>query len=190
MSRVTSYHELVPADELKPAAYNPRRISPVEFEKLKDSIRRNGFVEPAVVNRDGTIVGGHQRVKAAQALGMGMIPCVRVDLDRDAERALNLALNRISGEWDEAALAEVLRSLPSELARDTGFDDEEVARALRSAEDAGERPEAMYGFSVMFPSREAADGAKESIDAVVARFGGSRCRRTVGRKSAAKEVDA
>ena len=64
-----------------------------------------------VNRRSGHIVGGHQRVKAAAAEGLETLPVVHVDLDEPSEKQLNLALNRISGEFDMEKLAEVLGDL-------------------------------------------------------------------------------
>ncbi len=87
--------------------------------------------------RSGRIVGGHQRVKAAEAEGIEALPVVWVDLDETGERQLNLALNRISGEWDEPALAALLEELGSSALDLTGFGsaeiDELVARMKREA---------------------------------------------------------
>src|SRR5213593_3874005 len=111
------------------APYNPRKISDHDLEALRRSLRFFGTVEPIVVNRrSGRIVGGHQRVKAAQAEGIVTLPVYYVDLDDPSEKQLNLALNRIHGEWDEAKLEVLLSELES-LAADmdvTGFSDEEI----------------------------------------------------------------
>lgn len=91
------------------ASYNPRRIDPDQLLALRRSLRTFGAVEPVVANRrTGRIVGGHQRVKAAEAEGIETLPVVWVDLDETGERQLNLALNKISGEWDEDKLGELL----------------------------------------------------------------------------------
>ena len=105
---------MVPVAELVPmaAAYNPRRIEDSELEALGRSLEHFGAVQPIVVNRrTNRIVGGHQRVKAAEARGMRKLPVVDVDLDESSEKQLNLALNRIGGEFDEAMLAAVLEDL-------------------------------------------------------------------------------
>src|SRR2546428_14123583 len=84
------------------APYNPRTISDHDLEALRRSLRFFGTVEPIVVNRrSGRIVGGHQRVKAAQAEGFEKLPVCYVDLDDPSEKQLNLALDRIHGEWGE-----------------------------------------------------------------------------------------
>ncbi|MEK6618922.1 MAG: ParB N-terminal domain-containing protein, partial [Nitrospirota bacterium] len=95
----------VPIGQLKFSEYNPRSMSAHDFEGLKRSLREFGWVEPAVVNtspgRENVIIGGHQRVRAAQALGQKTVPVVFVHVPPAQEKLLNLALNRISGQWDE-----------------------------------------------------------------------------------------
>lgn len=107
--------EKIEASRLNPAVYNPRRdLKPgdKDYEKLKRSIEEFGFVEPVVWNeRTGSAVGGHQRLKVLLDLGQTLIDCVVVDLEPDREKALNLALNRIQGDWDEGKLAELLADL-------------------------------------------------------------------------------
>ncbi len=94
------------------APYNPRLISDHDLAALRRSMRRFGTVEPVVVNRrSGHIVGGHQRVKAAEAEGIKTLPVVQVDLDARAEKQLNLALNRINGQFDPDRLSVVLADL-------------------------------------------------------------------------------
>lgn len=121
------------------AEYNPRRINKHDFAKLVQSIKEFGFIEPVVINKDHTIIGGHMRVRAAQELKFTEVPCVEVDLPKEKEKALNLALNRIHGEWDEDKLAELLfelENLPEvEL---TGFSESEVAKVLDTVRHAKE----------------------------------------------------
>lgn len=100
--------------ELKPADYNPRKdLTPddAEYQKIKNSILRFGYSDPMIINRDGTIVGGHQRYKVLKDLGYTEAECVVVDLSKDDEKAFNIALNKISGEWDEDALKSLLKEL-------------------------------------------------------------------------------
>lgn len=105
----------VPASKLNPAAYNPRKdLQPgdAEYEKLLRSVEEFGYVEPIIWNRrTGNIVGGHQRFKVLQQLGFSEIDCVVVDLDEAREKALNIALNKISGDWDTEKLADVFRDI-------------------------------------------------------------------------------
>ena len=108
-------------EELKAASYNPRKdLKPgdKEYEKLKRSITQFGYVEPVIWNeRTGTVVGGHQRLKVLKDLGYDEIDCVIVNLSLEQEKALNVALNKISGEWDNNLLGDLLKDLEQ-----SGFD--------------------------------------------------------------------
>lgn len=122
----------IPMSELKQATYNPRRdLRPgdAEYEKLKNSILNFGYVEPIIWNeRTGNIVGGHQRAKVLQDLGYSEAMCIVVDLTDEQEKALNIAMNKISGEWDVPLLTELLKEL-DESDFDvtlTGFDADEL----------------------------------------------------------------
>ena len=96
-------------DELIPADYNPRQLSVEQFDKIKESLTRFGFVDPVIVNihagREGVIVGGHQRVKVWRSMGNTEVPTVEVELPEEKERELNVRLNKASGEWDWDVLA-------------------------------------------------------------------------------------
>lgn len=105
----------IPIDRLNPAKYNPRKdLKPgdPEYEKLLRSVEEFGYVEPIIWNeRTGNIVGGHQRFKVLLQLGYAEIDCVVVNLDEQREKALNIALNKISGEFDFPKLSELLQEL-------------------------------------------------------------------------------
>lgn len=111
----------VPVAKLLPADYNPRKdLQPgdPEFEKLKRSVEEFGYVEPIIWNkRTGIVVGGHQRLKVLQHLGYTEVDCVVLDLDEQKEKALNVALNKISGDWDIPLLTALLKDL-----NDGGYD--------------------------------------------------------------------
>lgn len=124
--------EKVQITELKAAEYNPRKdLKPgdPEFEKLKRSLEQFGYVEPVIWNKTtGNVVGGHQRLKVLQTLGYTEVDCVVVELDSEKEKALNIALNKISGDWDKDKLALLITDLQ---ASDfdvslTGFDPAEI----------------------------------------------------------------
>lgn len=101
--------------ELLPADYNPRkdlRPGDPEYEKLKRSIEQFGYVEPVIWNATtGRVVGGYQRLKVLQNMGMTEVDCVVVELDEEHEKALNVALNKISGEWGNDKLALLIADL-------------------------------------------------------------------------------
>ena len=113
----TAELKVLPVSVLKPAAYNPRKkLKPgdKEYEKIKNSILEFGFADPLVVNADMTIVGGHQRLSVAMELGYTEVPCAVVDVDKTREKALNIALNKITGAWDDDLLAALLGELKAE----------------------------------------------------------------------------
>ncbi len=103
--------EFIDPKLLIPSEYNPREITKEEFEKLKNSIKEFGFVENATINKKNEIIGGHMRVKAAIELGIKEVPCIRVDLPKNKEKILNLALNKISGKWDNEKLSQLITEL-------------------------------------------------------------------------------
>jgi DNA modification methylase len=101
--------------ELLPADYNPRKdLKPgdPEYDKLKRSIEQFGYVEPVIWNKvTGRVVGGHQRLKVLIDMGITEVECVVVEMDAEKEKALNIALNKISGEWDKEKLALLIADL-------------------------------------------------------------------------------
>ena len=101
--------------DLLPADYNPRKdLKPgdAEYEKLKRSIEQFGYVEPVIWNKTtGRVVGGHQRLKVLIDMGITEVECVVVEMDEEKEKALNIALNKISGDWDKDKLALLIADL-------------------------------------------------------------------------------
>ena len=101
--------------ELIPAEYNPRKdLKPgdPEYEKLKRSLEQFGYVEPVIWNKTtGRVVGGHQRLKVLMDMGIQEVECVVVELSEEKEKALNIALNKISGAWDNEKLALLITDL-------------------------------------------------------------------------------
>jgi len=120
--------------ELIYANYNPRKelkSGDVEYEKIKRSILEFGYVDPIIVNLDHTIIGGHQRVTVLKDLGYEEVDVVLVEVDKVKEKALNIALNKISGEWQMDKLKDLLLELENQIDLGvTGFDDEEFKELL------------------------------------------------------------
>ncbi|MGA8944203.1 MAG: ParB N-terminal domain-containing protein [Thermoactinomyces sp.] len=128
----------IPIQNINPAPYNPRKdLQPgdPEYEKLKQSLETFGYVEPIIWNqRTGNLVGGHQRFKILKAQGVSEVLCSVVILSEEQEKALNLALNKIEGDWDPPKLKQVLQEL-TETDWDmslTGFDASELDYLLGS----------------------------------------------------------
>ncbi|MTI71072.1 MAG: DNA modification methylase [Firmicutes bacterium] len=127
-------------DSLIPANYNPRKkLKPgdPEFEKIKNSINEFGYVDPVIVNKDLTVIGGHQRISVLKTLGYKEINCVVIGIDKTKEKALNIALNKISGEWNKELLAELIQDLQS-LDYDvsfTGFEPPEIDHLFNDVHD-------------------------------------------------------
>lgn len=128
--------EDVDIESLRPDPANPRKISDAELEALTRSVREWGFVQPVLVRReDGVVIGGHQRLLAARKLGIKRVPVIYVDLGQEQARLLNVALNRISGQWDEELLARMLGDLKGMEDIDlslTGFGEDELEKLLKN----------------------------------------------------------
>ena len=149
----------MPIDKLKPAKYNPRKdLQPGDpaYEKIKRSLHDFGYVDPIVWNEvTGNIVGGHQRYKVLKAEGATEVDCVVVHIEKpEDEKALNIALNKATGDWEPVALADLLKDL-QESGYDlgaTGFDAAEV-------DDRNLLLKHLKGHSA-FPNDEAAEKHK------------------------------
>lgn len=112
-----SINELISAD------YNPRCWDQNDLEKLTESIRRFGPVDPLIVNsapgRKNTIIGGHMRIEAMKKLGYKEAPVLYLNIpDIEKEQELCLRLNRNTGEWD----FEKLKAFNLDMLLDVGFD--------------------------------------------------------------------
>ena len=132
-------------NELVAADYNPRKaLTPEdsEYQKIKRSIEEFGYVDPIIINEDGTIIGGHQRCTVLKDLGYEEVDVVVVSLDKQREKALNIALNKITGEWDEVKLKDLLLDLDLgdyDISL-TGFEQEDLAELV---DNLAVEPEAM-----------------------------------------------
>ena len=146
----------IPIADLRPAEYNPRvELQPgdKDYEDIKRSIQRFGFADPIVVNADMTIIGGHQRLNVAKDLGYTEVPCAVVDLSKAEERALNVALNKMGGRFDNTKLANLLKDLSL-----GGFDTTLTGYTIK------EKDELINGLTLNIEAVE--DDAEEVIDSV------------------------
>lgn len=107
--------EKLKIEQLIPAEYNPRKdLKPgdTEYEKLKRSLEEFGYVEPIIWNKaTGHVVSGHQRLKVLISMGITEVECVIIEMNEEKEKALNIALNKISGDWDKDKLALLITDL-------------------------------------------------------------------------------
>ena len=88
--------------EITPYLNNPRK-NDAAVDKVAESIKEFGFKQPIVVDRDGIIIVGHTRYKAAQELGLEYVPClVADDLSEEQAKAYRLADNKTNefASWD------------------------------------------------------------------------------------------
>lgn len=133
-------------EKLNEAKYNPRiKLEPGmrDYDSLRNSIETFGNVEPIVWNeRTGNVVGGHQRLTVLKDLGHTTADCFVVDLDETEERTLNLALNKIKGEWDYDKLEDVMKGIDNNVL--TGFSADEIYILMAENEDGIEEE---YDFS-------------------------------------------
>ncbi len=104
--------EEIELSKLKPATYNPRQITKKQVKDLKESIEKFGIVDPIIINKDMTIIGGHQRYMILNEASKRVdweepptVPCVILDLSKEEERELNIRLNKNTGDFDMDILA-------------------------------------------------------------------------------------
>jgi len=122
--------------ELSPAKYNPRTISSDSLGRLTKSLSELGNLQPITWNaKTGNIVGGHQRLKCYSALGKDEVDVWAVWLDEAQEKAANIALNKLSGEFDMPKLKDILEEIDvGEIDVDiTGFSLEEISKMMEAS---------------------------------------------------------
>ena len=109
-------------NKLQPASYNPRQISTKQYKDLKESIRKFDLCDPIIINKDMTVIGGHQRLKICKELKYDKVDCVILDLTKEQEKELNIRLNKSGGEWD----MDLLSNFEIEELKDWGFKEIEL----------------------------------------------------------------
>ncbi len=125
-------------DDLIPAEYNPRiQLKPGDkkYEDLKNSIQKFGYIDLVIINKNFKIVGGHQRLPVLKELGYKVIDVVQIDITNEKElKALNIALNKIDGDWNFEKLGSLLNEIKienEELFNFTGFDNTEFENIMK-----------------------------------------------------------
>ena len=122
--------------EISAAKYNPRKISDEAMGRLTKSLAEFGNIQPITWNaRTGNVVGGHQRLKVYKAMGKTEVDVWAVDLDEQKEKAANIALNKLSGEFDMPMLKDILEEIDTgDLDMEiTGFGMDEIALMMEDA---------------------------------------------------------
>lgn len=138
-------------DELRPDPAHPRRMNDREIEALTRSIRARGFVRPILVRKgDRVVIDGHQCLVVGRRLGLKTVPVILLDVGPAEARVIGLAMNRITGEWDQELLGRLLQELNEHTELDltlSGFDEDESTRLIRNL-DARERRERIETFDL------------------------------------------
>ena len=118
-------------EDISPADYNPRKtLKPgdQEYEALKNSLDRFGLAEPLIYNkRTGTLISGHQRLNVLKDSGAKEAEVVLVDLDEQQEKLLNIAMNKIEGDWDYKKLETLFSDISADDIKFTGFTEDELS---------------------------------------------------------------
>lgn len=117
--------ELMDINEIQPYEKNPRKNDDA-VEAVAESIKRFGFKNPILVDREHVIIAGHTRYRAAMLLGMDEVPVSVLDLSEEKAKAFRLADNKVSdfAEWDEEKLRKELAEISEDMSI-FGFDEEQ-----------------------------------------------------------------
>ncbi|MCP4582098.1 MAG: ParB N-terminal domain-containing protein [candidate division Zixibacteria bacterium] len=113
--------EQIPVSKLQANPWNPNRMSNEMRHKLKEYIKKEGFVEPIVVRPKDEmyeILGGYHRWSIAKELGRETVPCVVVDLDDKRAKILTINLNEMKGQSLPNLLSELVHDLSKEFTLD------------------------------------------------------------------------
>lgn len=126
-------------DEISPYEKNPRRNDEA-VRYVAASIKKFGFKQPIVIDKDGIIVAGHTRYKAAKKLNLKAVPCIVADdLTDEQIKAYRLADNKVAekADWDYDLLGEELQDLGDFGMAEFGFEEEEQPEEELEAEEDG-----------------------------------------------------
>ena len=172
---------IVKLDDIKPAEYNPRillKAGDTEYEALKNSLERFGTATPLIVNKTtGNLVSGHQRLNVLKQMGETETEVVLIEVSAEKEKLLNIALNKIDGEWDYEKLEELFKDFSDEDIQFRGYSAEELDGLFSSEEstpnysyednsesdgsdepkEQSDKPEKEFNIFFSFPTKEAAE---------------------------------
>ena len=138
-------YEMKRITEIRPYENNPRN-NEKSVEKVANSIREFGFLQPIVCDGEGVILAGHTRYEAAKRLGLETVPVIYAkDLTEGQAKAYRIADNKVgeSSEWVEELLGKELEAILLEAPQiepaDFGFTSGAEIRRRKSWENAGKR---------------------------------------------------
>tara|TARA_R100000458_G_C8275533_1_gene250624 strand:- start:1104 stop:1697 length:594 start_codon:yes stop_codon:yes gene_type:complete len=140
-------------EELKPYIGNPRSITDEEMQKLKRSLKQFGFIDPVIARQeDNMVIGGHQRLVAALEMGIKKVPVIYLSgLSDNDTKLLNVALNKISGDWDNELLLKLLTDLDSDTFDISGFTDDDLLELELMTDDDLEDEDESSGWDEQNP---------------------------------------
>lgn len=161
--------------DLKPAEWNPRKISADARRRLKASLLEFGNIQPIVLNvKTGTLIAGHQRVQEWIECGETQTDVWCVYLTATQEKAANVALNRYAGEFDPDKLSDIMKSLDAlNIDLDlTGFTPGERSRlpsktvGKAASKNRTTAPEHTLSYSIVFGDQD----QKEKFEAYIGKL--------------------
>lgn len=122
--------EEIEIKDIKEYANNPRKIKKA-IEPVKESIKKFGYTNPIIINKDNVILAGHTRLEALRKVGAMKADVIRfTHLTDEQERAFRIADNRTQefSEWDKELLEKEMREINADDWKKLGFDDKIVEK--------------------------------------------------------------
>ena len=115
--------EYISIEDIKPYNENAKVHKVKQIKQVADSIKRFGFAQPLVVDKNNELIIGHCRLEASKELGYTEVPVLKMEeLSEKEVKALRLADNKLNeSEWDMALVLPELKALDTDLLRLTGF---------------------------------------------------------------------
>lgn len=135
--------QTVPISSITPYEKNAKLHPAEQVKKVAASIKRFGWAQPLVVDKDNNLIIGHCRLLAAKSLGFKEVPIVKMgNLSEKEIKALRLADNRLNeSPWDMELVLPELRAMDTDLAELTGFSLDLLVDASEIENNVPETPE-------------------------------------------------
>lgn len=159
-------HEKRELSSLYENPHNPRRLSKFAGQELRKSLRKFGQCEPVVIQPDGEIIGGHQRVRLLKKMGAQHVDVSVPESPlgkRDANE-LTIRLNKNTGDWDDDILA---NEWEEELLLESGFTIEELGMEVIEEDSKKKDP---FILTAKFENEDDLREAELDIAAIVSKY--------------------